>query len=340
MKHIFTILMIIACVVAVGAEKGRPLPDILKPRSIAVIENRLYVSDQYSIFVYSLADFRLLHRVGKKGEGPGEFRFVPFLDVYNNNLWAVGGGKIIIYSKEMNVIQEKIMMFFASRIRPFGNNYLSVHIEEDKKNRFNAVSLFDKDFKKIKTLAYGKKWEKDRERNENDPFVLVGPVFGVRCSGDKAYIADGRKGFHIAIYDLDGNKIKEIKKDVKPVKTGENQRRNRLAEARRAPIIIRRWEKLKNKITFPEYMPLMRDIHLDETHLYVKTWGIKDGKEEYVVFDLDGNEITAVYLPAAMMFNYTFAGNTFYYIRENEDTEEWELFREKRIVPVDSSPVK
>ncbi len=340
MKHVLAVLIIIVCVVPVNAEKGHPLPDIMKPKNIVVNENRLYVSDEYRIFVYSLDDFRLLHRVGKKGKGPGEFSFTPSLYFYKDKLRAMGGGKIIIYSKEMNVIQEKKMMFFASRIRPFGNNYLMVHDEEDKKSRFSTVSVFDTDFKKIKTLAHGKKWEKERKSNENDPVVLVGPIFRALCSGDKAYIADGRKGFHIEIYDLEGNRIKEIIKNVKPVKTGESQKRNRLNEVRRAPVIIKRWEQLKNRIAFPEYLPLMRDIHLGEKNLFVKTWGIKDGREEYMVFDLDGNEITAIYLPAAMRFNYTFAGNTFYYIKENEETGEWELYCEKRIVPVDTDTDK
>jgi hypothetical protein len=73
----------------------------------------------------------------------------------------------------------------------------------------------------------------------------------------------------------------------------------------------------------------MRDIHAAEKKLFIKTWGIKNGREEYVVFDLDGNEIAAVYLPTAVMYYYSINKNTFYYVKENEEKEEWELHWEK-----------
>ena len=48
-----------------------------------------------------------------------------------------------------------------------------------------------------------------------------------------------------------------------------------------------------------------------------------------MVFDLDGKEITTVYLPTAMMYYYSIYNNTFYYVTENEEMEEWELHWEK-----------
>lgn len=116
---------------------------------------------------------------------------------------------------------------------------------------------------------------------------------------------------------------------MKRVKTGESQKRNRINEAMRARAVIRNWHRIKNKIQFPEYLPLMRDIHTADKKLFIKTWGVKDGKEEYVVFDLEGNEITTVYLPTAMMYYYSIYNNTFYYVKENEEMEEWQLHWEK-----------
>jgi hypothetical protein len=328
MKLYVLCLIIITCGVLLKAEKVHPLPEIMNPTIIVVNENKLYISDRYSIIVYSLDDFSILHRFGKKGDGPLEFRYLPFLYFFDEKLWVKSGNKIIIFSKEMKLIKEMRVPIPIMRICPFGDNYLLEHFEYEKNSSTLAISIFDKEFNKVKTLCLGEK-NVFEIRKENEPIVLVGPILRLQCWGGKAFIADGRNGFHIEIYDLAGNKIKEIKKSMERVKTGESQRRNRINEARRARAVIRKWHRIKNKIQFPEFLPLMRDIHTTDKKLFIKTWGIKDGREEYVVFDLEGNEITTVYLPTAMMYYYSIYNNTFYYVKENEEKEEWELHWEK-----------
>ena len=330
MKLYMLCLIIITCGVVLKAGNVHPLPEIMKPNIIAVNENKLYISDQYSIIVYSLADFSVLHRVGGKGDGPLEFSLLPFLYFFDEKLWVRSGSKIIIFSKGMKLIKEMRVPISLTRIYPFGDNYIFDHYEYEKNSQIPAISIYDKEFNKVKTICWGEKILFERKR-ENEPIVLVRPILRFQCSGSKAYIADGRKGFHIEIYDLAGNKIKEIKKSMKRVKTGESQKKNRINEVMRARSAIRNWHIIKNKIQFPEYLPLMRDIHAAAKKIFIKTWGIKDGREEYVVLDLDGNEITTIYLPTAMMYYYSIYNNTFYYITENEEMEEWELHWEKII---------
>jgi hypothetical protein len=328
MKPYVLFLIIITCGVQLKTENVRPLPEIMNPNIIAVNENKLYISDQYSIIVYSLDDFSVLHRLGGKGDGPQEFRYLPFLFFPDGKLWVKDGNRIITFSKEMKLIKEMRVPIFMMQICPFGDNYLLSHNDYEKNSQIPAISIFDKEFNKVKTICRGEKTVFERRR-EKEPIVLVGPILKFQCGGDKAYIADGRKGFHIEIYDLAGNKIKEIKKSIERVKTGESQKRNRINEAMRARAAIRNWDRIKNNIQFPEYLPLMRDIHTADKKLFIKTWGIKDGREEYVVFDLDGKEITTVYLPTAMMYYYSIYNHTFYYVTENEEMEEWELHWEK-----------
>ena len=117
MKLYLLFLIIIACGVVLKAGNVRPLPEIMTPNIIAVNENMLYISDRYSIIVYSLDDFSVLHRFGGKGEGPREFRFLPF----------------------------------------FGDNYLLEHEEYEQNSRTPVISIFDKEFNKIKTICRGEK---------------------------------------------------------------------------------------------------------------------------------------------------------------------------------------
>jgi hypothetical protein len=88
MKLYLLFLIIITGGVLLKAENVHPLPEIMKPNIIAVNENKLYISNQYSIIVYSLDDFSVLHRFGRKGDGPLEFRFLPFLYVFDEKLWV------------------------------------------------------------------------------------------------------------------------------------------------------------------------------------------------------------------------------------------------------------
>ncbi|MCP4146649.1 MAG: hypothetical protein GY757_02765, partial [bacterium] len=51
-----------------------PLPDLEKPDSITVSNDRLYFTDRGSVSVYNLNDMKLLFKFGRTGEGPGEFK--------------------------------------------------------------------------------------------------------------------------------------------------------------------------------------------------------------------------------------------------------------------------
>ena len=57
------------------------LPDILKPRMIAVDDDTIYITDQESLFVYSLSKFELVKRIGQKGKGPEEYVYTPYVQI-------------------------------------------------------------------------------------------------------------------------------------------------------------------------------------------------------------------------------------------------------------------
>ena len=56
-----------------NSEKLYEFSDIYKPQQIAVDNNYLYVSEGYGVNLYSLKNFKLIRKIGKKGSGPGEF---------------------------------------------------------------------------------------------------------------------------------------------------------------------------------------------------------------------------------------------------------------------------
>jgi hypothetical protein len=99
------------------------------------------------------------------------------------------------------------------------------------------------------------------------------------------------------------------------------------------------FDNLKRRVKFIylDLYPAIQSINGFGGKIYVKTFKKMDNKEEYVVMDLNGKELGKVYTPlvekAPSMARlngidlqiYSIHKNKFYYLKENEDEEEWEL---------------
>ncbi len=71
--------------------------------------------------------------------------------------------------------------------------------------------------------------------------------------------------------------------------------------------------------------------------IYIRTYITQNDKEKYHIFDLKGKELKTVFLPKPMLASlvtrlvsrivrfFDIDKDTFYYLVENEDEEEWEL---------------
>lgn len=54
-----------------------PLDEVEYPKTIIVDEGRVYLAEVEHIYIYSSANFKLLKKFGKQGEGPKEFKIFP-----------------------------------------------------------------------------------------------------------------------------------------------------------------------------------------------------------------------------------------------------------------------
>jgi hypothetical protein len=76
---------------------------------------------------------------------------------------------------------------------------------------------------------------------------------------------------------------------------------------------------------FPEYYPAIKDFFAADNKIYVKTYKTRNGKEEFVILDLKGTFLKQFFLPESKSHLYTISKDVFYYLKEEEDLEEWEL---------------
>ncbi len=73
-KTVFFLIVLLLFMSNVYASKIVSLPEIFEPSSIVVDSNQIYIVEGTTIYIYSLEDFNLKKKFGRKGEGPQEFK--------------------------------------------------------------------------------------------------------------------------------------------------------------------------------------------------------------------------------------------------------------------------
>ncbi len=328
MKLLFFVIFLLP-VLFLNARSVVFLSEIAYPRMIAVDDNHLYVSDQYSVFVYSLKNYKLINRLGQKGQGPGEFQTKPFIQVLENELLLSSLLQICYYSKTGEFIQEKRNIGPFSHVFKMGKNFVVQKLHWDKEGLTISYWIYNDQFQAQKLLY---QTPRIPHGGFNNPVELVLPRAKLICYKDRIYILTKKEDFCIELYDAQGKQISIIKRDYQRIKITE-QHKQKLKEAFWSIPVVRKRisHHKKRKYIFPEYFPAINDLYISDNTLYVKTFFTKNGKEEYILLDLNGKYLKEVYLPEAARHYYAFKNNQFYFITENIDEEDWEF----RMVPVE-----
>lgn len=325
MKRLLLILLVFSAF-GLNAQSITTLEGLARPRMIAVDDSQLYVSDEYTIYIYSLKDGTLVKQFGQEGEGPGDFRFRPWIDVLEDSLMISDSKKVCYYSKSGEPIREKRLPAFLSFLAKIKGKFAAQKWDFDRKTKASTVSiwLFDDQLKPIKRLYAPPKLP---ESNRKGPPNLVFPKMKFLCGKDRIYLTPREPGFRIEVFDADGEPVATIKREYQPVKVTEVHKQRLIKEyAALIPVVRKRLARGENlKFAFPQYFHAINSIHFADGILYVKTFALKDGKEEYLLHDSDGNYLRTIYLPAAGRDHFAFKNNRLYYIDENMDEEEWEL---------------
>ncbi len=328
MKKIIIVLvfLLIHLIPASAVSKNFVLPGLVNPLMIAVDNEQLYVSDQCCVKIFSLKTCKMINSIGSKGEGPLEFKINPFVKVINDKVYIADPYKYILVTKQGKLLEEQRFPFYTGRTSPINENWVIAKMVNPEKNKIGMdVLLLDKDFSIQKTLRKGK----CKTMELGQPNYLIKPFNTFRCLDDKIVLMNGSEGFNIEIFSYTGQKIRTINKPYKKLRITEAHKEAEIQYLMaRVQSFKKRWERNKKRYLFPEFLPAIRDIFVTHNRIYVKTYCLKEGKEEFVILDWQGNILKTVYLPTSWRHHFAFVENTFYFLKENEDAEEWELFSE------------
>lgn len=343
MKKLNCLLLFIVSLFAVPGrvEAGQvvPMPGLGKPNSITVDKDRLYITDQGSISIYSLKDFKLIKTFGKLGEGPGEFRLSQAdkvglrIALHDDTILVNSTGRISFFTKQgefkkqvnisepfqfLKTLGERFVGF-TPRVKAGDTLYLTVNLYEPQGLEMGKEIFRMEYYGQMghipDCLRFALAMKEETRR---------GALFQVYK--DRLYVEG--KDSKIHVFDATGKKLYTIENGYEKIKLPGSFKKEVLAFfEERYPNVI--YPIVKQKGGFPEYFPL-RYFHVTGDKVYVLTFKSLEGKSEFYILDLQGKLLKKVMVPFAdaeflLTYPYTVGNNKLYQLTENLDSEEWEL---------------
>jgi hypothetical protein len=301
MKKFSLLIFVILISASLGAQTTYDLPDLQKPHQVAVDGNDLYLFDEadYSLHVYMISPFALKLKVGQKGDGPHDFKYLPFVYVQPEELAFTDFTKTIWFSKTGEVLKVKEYSEFEDfdlnsemLLIPAGENFLRITADHDRQKRH--VILLDSGFKTIKELYEGPfTWRSDAPIHYRTDTL---------CSDGLIFVSDMQRGFYFEVFDAKGNHIRTIDKSPDVEKVGDH--------------------------------PLLHQYCVSNNNIYAATYKKEDDKIEMIVLDLEGTILERLYLPltsiqpkrGVLRYDlFAVDGGKLYEVIKNDDSGKWEL---------------
>ncbi len=349
MKKIMLLVFLILLTGFVFSAKIGTLPGVLKPDSIYIYGDEFYVMEGPVISIFSLKDLSLIKKFGKSGEGPGEIQagqfFINKVTVFKDYILAESLHKIIFFSKKGALIKEVRKPQQVDYMLPVGKNFVARKTDFLQKGKMETViALYDPDMKKIKELHRQKGIQEGLGPKIKMDMVMDFANFKV--SNGRVFVEKSTEGFVIDVYDGEGKRLYRVKRDYEKMKVGDEYKTyivNRFKEdprIKKQTELMGGWEQVKKVFTmnFADFFPAVQDFDIYGEKLYIQTFKVVNGKEEFVVTDLKGGFIKRVFIRKfenVPLMNKirgaklnTIGSDKLYYLLENEDEEEWELHME------------
>jgi len=234
-------------------------------------------------FVFKFSpEGRFLKAFVRFGQGPGELHYGGMVLINpENEVMAKDPSKtkFLVYDREGRFLRETRLEKTYSVVPLKNGNYLVFWGEDTPAWRKQLVGLGNAELKNVKvldTLQY------PNVMNVKCPVNRDLMIY--RASGDHIYIGNTAKGYEICVYDLNGNLLRKIRKEHKPVAVSE--------EVKKAYFdLLPKGDPLTDNFYFTEQWPPFRGLYADDKgRLFVLTYeaGLKAGEFMYDIFNSEG----------------------------------------------------
>jgi hypothetical protein len=328
-----TIILLVAASY-LGAEARTVLPDLLNPKTITVEGKQMYITDLESIYLYSLTDFKLQEKFGKRGEGPGEFKVNPIrfitISLLPDSVLVDSIGKITYFSREGKYLKEMKAPIFGGVI-PLGEKFVAYAPGQEQGVDYGVVSIYK--------AGANNSLEKEQEVYKfKFPFqranVKIDPVNLIRfpmayTHQNKIFIDDGLNG-KISVFDADGKPLNTIQLAGDKIPLEGKLKDEYVESFKTSPQYKPMYEMFKQRMEFSGYLPRIRDYRVIDNKIYILTYKREPGKGEFYIYESGGNFLKRVMVPFKEVsiiefFPYTVKDNKIYQLVEDPDNEQWYL---------------
>lgn len=334
-KLYFLLLLLISVSILMGGTKVVPLNELMKPQSLVMDDSNLYISENENVFIYSLKDLKLVKKFGKKGEGPQEFTISPIgllLSTTQDQLVIDSKGKVSFFKKDGSYVKELKAVHPHRRFSAIGpDKYIGQRFLVENKIGYYTINIYDEKLNMVKEVC----------RQEN---IVQKGKMRVLTKRLKAYIGDDGNIYVqgldddmvIHVYDNTGKKLRSISHKYQRMKVIDEHKEQVLNRYRRHPIFKNMMDQIKKEIVYPELLPAVWRVVVNDGKLYVLTYERKDGKSKVYIFDaktgkfLESVMVTFINEDLTEVSPFTIYKGKIYQVAENSDTEKWEL----NIIPI------
>lgn len=307
------------------------LPEIVNPDSIIVNHTKLFITEDEFIYIYSLEDFELLKKFGKKGQGPGEFLTMPAINIkiyiQNDYLFVNSISKLSIFTKSGEYVKEIRAPMPDFEYQPLGKMFVGSSVIMEDKVQYLTINLYDANFEKKKEIY-----------RQKSPFQPQSFIYGFNpltqsesfikfySRYDKIFVNDENGIIHV--FSPTGKELFSIKHDYNKLKVIDKYKEEVYDFYKSHPGTKMLFDKIKSKMKFPKYFPVIRDYKVADNKVYVLPYVKKNGKNCFYVFDMRGNLLKKI--PVIIkeenilkLFPYSIKDDKVYQLVENDG--KWEL---------------
>ncbi len=314
------------------AEVAGVLSEIMKPTTVAIGEDRLYVGQDAEIFIYNLKDLKFIKKFGKRGEGPAEFPGgrinLPVTVSFHKDLVLCNSvNRVTLFSKDgdfIKMIKGKGGSIFSFSFQPVGDHFVGMGVMLDEGINFRTIDLYDGELNKIKTLAKIK-----LVQGQNGKIKPFHDSLSVVTDRDKIFIAS-QQDFSIFVLDTEGETKHTIQVDkYERVKCTDTFREEYFEAVKANPTARPYLDVIKQRTEFPDYFPAVAGLFVTDDLVYVITWRREGEKVEFFLFDTSGSFksrffVTFQYSAPMVPYPAAFKKGKLFQVVENQD-EQWEL---------------
>ncbi len=272
----------------------------IAPDSLAIANAIIAISEGQTVSLYHLKNGSKIAKFGKKGEGPGEFKDPPSVQVDKNKIIVNSSGKVSFFTRKGNFIREVNAIQTGRNFVSLGDRFIGYHsYSRQSGKRFSAINLYTRQFKKEKTVfeyssiaqsQTGKGWRLF-QRTYIQPIVCQNRI-----------IVAGDVEFKFHIYLEDGIPFKTIAEAYERLPFTEADKKKVLHHYRTMPSTAPDYAFWKKNIIFPDRFPAIRSIHTGNKYIYVRTYRSQGLSSEFYIYHSNGKFNKRIFLDIAASY--------------------------------------